>query len=63
MEVIANQDILLALRNFTLCEVGSRKCERGGNMISTGNKFRKGKEQTNEAVKEKEYVPNAGLLR
>lgn len=32
-------------------------------MISTGNKFRKEKEQTNEAVKEKEYVPNEGLLR
>lgn len=43
-------------RNFSLSGVGLRECGRGRNMLSCGYKFRKEKEQIDEAVKEKEYV-------
>lgn len=50
-------------RNFSLSGVGLRECGRGRNMLSCGYKFRKEKEQTDEAVKEKEMWPNEGFLR
>lgn len=46
---------------ISACRVDLRESGRGRNMLSIGYKFGKEEEQTNETVKEKEYVAKWGI--